>query len=448
MRWLNANTVRVVVPARFFGYPEPEQRRLDQLRELVALAEAAGLHVHFTLFDWWGEYRDVAGSKQWARAVLEPYVGDPRVAFVELRNELDVDNPAAVGWARELVPWLRGFLQGGTPVTLSVGGMRPVRDLRVLAAALPERARPDFFDAHYFTGGGERALSVFAELRDIAAPTPLWIGEVGYPSSTTLSGYEGVPLTPSAQEAAQEHFLKLSFGALAQLGLPAPGVWILDDFAPGAIPGGDVSANEPEYTFGLFRADASPKPAAGLVRRLFAGRSDADFNGGFEAEASAEDGTAVPAVWGSTGALRLVRDDAAARSGQASALVAGPAGGSGTFTVSPVEAAVEPGRAAEVTAWIRGRGTVRLGIAWYDRLLRPVGETSTAGRAGRDWSLVRAAGLPPRRAEFARITFRADGLRGPVWLDDVTFAWLAAGDDVGGATGKQRVEHVGRVDAV
>jgi hypothetical protein len=115
--------------------------------------------------------------------------------------------------------------------------------------------------------------------------------------------------------------------------------------------------------------------------------------------------------------------------------------------VSPVEAAVEPGRPAEVTAWMRGRGAVVVGITWYDRLLRPVGETSTAGQAGRDWSLVRAVGLPPRQAAFARVTLRADSLRGPVWLDDVTFGWLAAGDDVGGATGEQRVEHVGRVDA-
>jgi hypothetical protein len=447
LRGLNANTVRVIVPARFFGYPEPEQRRLDQLRELVGLAEGAGLHVHFTLFDWWGEYGDVAGSKRWARAVLGPYVGDPRLAFVELRNELDVENAAALAWARALVPWLRGFLRGQTPVTLSVGGMRPAADLRALAAALPERSRPDFFDAHYFTGGGERAHRVFEELRDIAAPTPLWIGELGYPTSSTLSGYEGVPLTQSAQEAAQEHFLKLCFGALSQLGLPAPGLWILDDFTPDAIPGSDVSAKEPEYTFGLFRADGTPKPAAGVVRRLFAGVRDAGFNGGFETAAAAEDGTAVPAVWGSTGGLRLVLDQAAARSGRAAALVAGPGGASGVFGVSPVEGAVERGRAAEVTAWIRGRGSVRVGITWFDRQLRPVGETSTLGRGGRDWMLVRAVGLPPRGAEFARIVVRADDPRGPVWLDDVAFAWLPAGDDVAGTAGEQRVEHVGRVHA-
>ncbi len=273
LRSLNANAVRVVLPAHFFGYPEPEERYLDRLNELIGIAARNGLRVQLTLFDWWGDYRDVEGSKQWARAVLERYVGDARIAFVELRNEIDTTDADAVTWTRELVPWLRDLLHEQTPVTVSVGGNAPAHDLQVLVAALPAHARPDFFDAHYFTGGGEQAQQVFATLRKLAAPTPLWIGELGYPTSTTHSGYPGVPLTPSAQEAAQAHYFKLCFGALARLGLPAPGVWILDDFAPGAIPQSDVDGQEEEYRFGLFRGDGSAKPAALTVSRLFGGSS-------------------------------------------------------------------------------------------------------------------------------------------------------------------------------
>jgi hypothetical protein len=445
LRGLNANTVRIVLPARFFGYPEPEARRLGQLRELVDLAGRAGLHVHFTLFDWWGSYGDVAGSKRWARAVLAPYVGDARLAFVELRNEIDAANPSALAWAAELIPWLRELLRGQTPVTLSVGGVNPVQDLRALVRGLPGRARPDFFAAHYFTGGGERARQVFATLQDLAAPARLWIGEVGYPSSTTTSGYEGVPLTASSQEAAQEHFLKLCFGALGRIGLPAPGLWILDDFAPGAIPTSDVSPKEPEYRFGLFREDGSPKPAAALVRGLFAGGLDNGFNGDFEAGVRAEDGTDVPAVWGSTGELRLVRDRFA-HWGEAAARIAGPAGSSGAFSVSPVEAPVEPGHHAEVAAWFRGSGTIRLGVAWFDQDLRQVGESSARVQAQRSWRSVSVRGSAPAAAAFARVVVHADRHQGAVWLDDVSFGWLP-GDDVGGAAGDQRVEDVGRVDA-
>ncbi len=421
LRGLNANTVRIVLPAHFFGYPEPEPRYLERLRELVDLAAGRGLHVQLTLFDWWGEYRDVEGSKRWARAVLEPYVGDARVAFVELRNEIDTASEEALAWTRELVPWLRGLLGGRTPVTVSVGGMTPVRDLRALAAGLPGGARPDFFTAHYFTGSGELAQRVFSTLRAAAAPTPLWVGEIGYPTSTTISGYPGVPLTPTAQEAAQAHYFKLCFTALARLGLPAPGLWILDDFAVGAIPESDVHGREPEYRFGLFHEDGSAKPAAAAVRALFAGKWDLGFNGGFETAAVAEDGTAVPALWMTSGGLRLVRDTAGARSGAAAGLIAGK--GSGAFVVSPVTGSVRPGR-AEMGAWVRGDGgTVRVGIGWFDQYSRQIGEISARVRAQARWRQVSIAGRPPARALFARVLVRASGVKGLVWLDDVSFDW-------------------------
>lgn len=430
LRRLNANTVRIVVPAHFFGYPDPDQRYLDRLRELVDLAAARGLHVQLTLFDWWGEYLDLDGSRSWARAVLAPYVGDPRVAFVELRNEIDPADQEALAWVRELVPWLRGLLGGRTPVTVSVGGMEPLRDLRALAAGLPAAARPDFFDAHYFTGGGESAQRVFSDLRRAAAPTRLWIGELGYPTSTTVSGYPGVPLTPDAQEAAQAHYFKLCFTALARLGLPAPGLWILDDFVAGAIPGSDVNGKEPEYRFGLYREDGSAKPAAATVRALFAGKRSLGFNGGFETATVAEDGAAVPALWGSSGDLRLVRDTAGARSGAAAGLIAPRGTGPGTvpiaageFTVTPVTAPVRSGR-AEVSAWVRGgAGTVRIGIAWFNQSSRQIGVSLARHRARDGWRRVAVSARPPANAAFARVIVRATGVQGPVWLDDVSFDW-------------------------
>jgi hypothetical protein len=423
LRALNANVVRIVLPANFLGYPQPEERYRERLRELVGIAARSGLRVQLTLFDWWGDYADIAGSKQWARAVLEPYVGDPRIAFVELRNEIDTTDASALVWTRELVPWLRELLQKQTPVTVSVAGMTPVQNLRTLVAALPGRSRPDFFDAHHFTGGGELAEHVFSVLRDVAAPTPLWIGELGYPTSTTLSGMSGVPLTPSAQEAAQEHYFKLCFGALARLGLPAPGVWILDDFATGAIPQPDTDAGEPEYHFGLFREDGSAKPAAAAVRGLFAGRYGTGFNGGFEAAADAVDGVAVPAIWGSTGQLRLVRDTTVTRSGAASARIDGRPGGSGTFLITPIAAPVESGR-AELAAWTRGtRAALRVAIVWFDSEGRQVGQRWTSVRAGPRWRRAAVVARPPAGAAFARIVLRTHALTGSVWIDDVSFRW-------------------------
>ena len=234
----------------------------------------------------------------------------------------------------------------------------------------------------------------------------------------------GVPLTPSAQEAAQAHYFNLCFGALARLGLPAPGIWILDDFAPGAIPQSASDAREPEYHFGLFREDGSAKPAAAAVRRLFAGRYGTGFNGGFEAAAAALDGVSVPAIWGSTGELRLVRDTTVVRSGAASARVAGRAGGSGTFLITPVTAAVQSGRAA-LSVWVRGnnRAALRVAIVWFDSNGRQVGQRWTSIRALPRWHRASVADTPPASAAFARILLHVQALKGAVWVDDVSFRW-------------------------
>ena len=432
LRTLNANTVRIVVSTPFFGYPTPARRYTDRLGELVAIAAREGLHVQLTLFDWWGEYRDLAGSKRWATLLLGRYVLDPRIAFVELRNEIDPADAAAVAWARELVPWLRTFLRGKTPVTLSVGGVQPLEKLRALHAALPAASRPDFFNAHYFTGGGEAAADLFRRLRAAVAPTPLWIGELGYPTSATVTGYEGVPLTRSAQEAAQAHYLRLCFAAARRVGLPDPGIWILDDFGPNAIPQSDVKAHEPEYAFGLFRADGTAKPAAAVVRRLFAGRPESGFNGSFEAVVRSGDGTALPGGWSVTGAegLLVARHRGIARTGRASALISsvGDAAGAAALTIAPVDGAPRPGRRGELSAWIRGqtaRGRFLLTIRWFDADHRRIGTASSPATLppGDAWRRVVVRSRPPARTAFARIAIEASDFTGAVWVDDVAFAW-------------------------
>ena len=428
LRGLNANTVRPVISPAQFGYPSSTQRYRARLAHAVSLAAAADLHVQLTLFDWWFDYADRAGSKRWAETILAPYVGDARIAFVEIRNEIDPQDAGAVQWARVLLPWLRAYLRG-TPVTLSVGNTDAVRDLRALVRGLGTGSQPDFFTAHYFTGGGELAGSRFRQLQQAAAPVPLWIGELGYPTSATVSGYWSLPLTRSAQEAAQSHFLKTSFAASRQLGLPAPGIWILDDFAAGAIPASDVSPREPEYTFGLFRADGSPKHAAVIVRGLFAGRRDLGFNGSFEQLVLLEDGARQAAMWAAIGLNRLSadRDGTVAHTGVASLRLAATEPAYGQVQVAPVETGVRAARCAEATAWSTGHaaaGRVRLMIGWFDGGFRRIARTSSwlSLDDGR-WSRARVRTCPPNRAVFARVVVEAVALNGVAWVDDVTFDW-------------------------
>ena len=180
---------------------------------------------------------------------------------------------------------------------------------------------------------------------------------------------------------------------------------------------------ETEYRFGLFREDGSAKPAVGTVRRLFSGRPDTNFNGGFEAAAAAEDGSSVPAVWGSRGELRLVRDPAVARSGAASARVVGRPGRSGIFLVTPVSAPVRAGR-ARLSAWVRGvDATIRIAIVWLGPAGRQVGLRWTSVPAGDAWRRAVVEARPPAGAAYARIVLEARQLQGSAWIDDVSFSW-------------------------
>ena len=290
---VHANTVRAIVQPEVFGYPHPAKLYADRLAQFVSLAGDRGLHVQVTLFDWWYSWWDRRGSQTWARELLAPYVGDPRIAFVELRNEM-LPKPETTSWAAEMIPFLRRLLPG-TPVTISVAGRDPLKRLRALKRGLGD-VRPDFFDLHFFGGGGETAYSIFAEAKRIVAPTPVWIGETGYPTITVGSGFGGVPRTRAAQEAAQVEFLAATNWAARANGLAANGIWQLSDLVPAAVPDRVAAAEDPDLHYGLFRVDGTPKPATALVRASFDGATPTDFNNGFE---DSVDG--VPARWEMTG---------------------------------------------------------------------------------------------------------------------------------------------------
>ena len=433
---LGATSVRIIVPATTFGFPEPAEPYVGRLRQLVGLAAGAGLTVQLTLFDWLGGsgYRDIAGSEEWARALLSPYAGDPRLAFVEVRNEIDPNDPDAIAWARDLIPFVRSLLSDAVPVTVSVGGADPVTSLRALKAGLAG-AEPDFYTVHYYGGGGEQAHWTLQDAIRAVAPVPLWVGETGYPTSTQASGYFELPPTVPAQEAAQAHFLKTVAYAAEALGMPPPGIWTLDDFEPGTIPVDPSVQKEPEYDFGLFRTDGSAKPAAAAVRAIFGGTVPTDFDQGFELGVTTAAGGTTPADWSTVGSpnAELAQAHDRPHSGSADAVVRSVDGepADGTFFVAPIESTPPPGTAgATASVWVRAScptAAVRLELEWLD-----AGDAQITTRVSHQpalsdaWTELTLSGSPPPGARSLRILLPVTGCRGSVWFDDVSFQWTTA----------------------
>jgi|1185.fasta_scaffold01198_2 hypothetical protein len=414
---VDANTVRAIVQPDTFGYPHVSPVYASRLSQFVTLAAARGLHVQLTLFDWWYSWYDRRGSQTWARELLAPYAHDARIAFIELRNEI-LPKQETTAWATEMIPFVRRLVPG-TPLTLSVAGPNLLGKLATLKRQLGA-VRPDFYDIHYFGLGGESAFATFARAKQIVAPTPLWVGETGYPTLVNGSGFGGVPRTRAGQEVAQTQFLSTVAWAAHANGLAPIGVWQLGDLDPDAVPDRLVDPEEPELHYGLFRADGSAKPAAETVRSIFGGSVPTSFNNGFE---DSLDG--VPARWEMAGdGIWFAVDHSVAATGAASGEIAGA--GTASYSIVPPNGGVRSGTRISASVFARRAapgGSVSIVLEWHDRAGRLLGrETSPPLAAVGAWSQLAASGTAPRKGAYVRIDLVAHGLTAPVWFDDVVFS--------------------------
>jgi hypothetical protein len=257
---LGANTVRVIVQPGTFGYPQPQPAYLTELADVVSMAAAHGLRVQLTLFDEWYSYSDITGSEQWASAVLARFRGDPRIAFVELQNEIQPSNSAAMTWARALLPAIRSYSQA--PVTVSVTGWNTATPLSQLIAALGP-AQPDLYDLHFY-GTPSYMLSAFKSAKQMAGGSPLVIGETGYSTDVNNNSIPGIAPTVAAHEQEQADYYYWAELSAHSVGLPPAAPWILSDFPS------TLNINDTEQHFGLYRLDGSAKPAVSVLRSAFA----------------------------------------------------------------------------------------------------------------------------------------------------------------------------------
>jgi cellulase (glycosyl hydrolase family 5) len=256
---LDANTVRVFIEPSTFGYPTPSATYVSELQQLVNMAQLHGLKVQLTLFDEFTNYSDIAGSEQWAKAILAPYYNDPAIAFVELQNEINPTNATAMSWARTMLPALR--TDSGLPVTVSVTGWNSPAELGQLYQALGS-SQPDFYDYHFY-GVPTSALAIFQQAKLLVNGAPLLIGETGYSTSLLNNSWFTTPLTQAQQNWAQEVFLADVEQAANQAGLPPAGVWTLYDFP------GSATLSDQEQHFGLYTTSGVAKPAAAVLQNAF-----------------------------------------------------------------------------------------------------------------------------------------------------------------------------------
>ena len=414
---LGANAVRIIVQPQIIGYPTPAARMLERLETVMDLASARGLRVQLTLFDWWSDYTDHPRSDAWVRALLSGFRDDPRIAFCELKNEINPYDTNAMAWARHELPVLRATL-GSIPVTISVGGNSPVSSLTQLKSEL-NGLRPDFYDMHYYGRAGA-AFAFFSRARSAVAPVPLFIGETG-----DSSGAAGSP----AGDAAQDLYLRTVEWAARRAELPYAAPWMYTDLVPSAVPTLPVPIAPYERYFGLVRTDGTAKPAARSLRDVFAGRPiSTAFGNLFD---SGHDG--VPDCWQATDPAggSLAWDSAVGHTAPGSARMSGTAADTPSdlipaFYTTPVAQPVRAGETFRLAAWARGlnsTGTNRVAISWYAEDGGFVKESDSPALPGGSttWTELTVTARTPRGAAYAQARLQSEGDSGTVWFDDVSF---------------------------
>jgi hypothetical protein len=261
IRGLDANTVRLIIQPSVFGFPTVSPIMANRLSEVIGLAAKHSLRVHLTLFDWWSRFTDIEGSKEWVSSLLSRYRGDPRVAVVELLNEINPQNREAAAWVIAMLPYLSTVMPG-TLRTVSTASVSP-ETFALLTHEL-NHSQPDFWDYHYY-GPAADAYSLLSRIKALAAPRALFIGETGYSTDAT-------PGDQAARRQAQAAYYRAVFTAAAALQLPSPAPWTLNDFYQKAIPPSPAADKPAQYGYGLFQLNGTQKPAAAVVRTAFSAK--------------------------------------------------------------------------------------------------------------------------------------------------------------------------------
>lgn len=256
---LGANAIRIFLHRDTFLHPVTAQTALDDLATLLELAERHDLAVIPTLFDLRSGYGAVgwAHDAEWLSRVLPVLSASSAVAYVDLKNEADLDMQD--GSAGQVEAWSRAMLtlaRGIAPTLPYTIGWSSPEAAGTLADTLDLISYHDYGDA-------DQSAGALAQVRQVAGGRPVHVTEIG---ETSYSLFAGIfPASPDLQAS------RLSDRLEALSDADGIFIWTLHDFED---PDSDAIGLSPwvnrlQSRFGLFSADGSRKPAALTVQAAF-----------------------------------------------------------------------------------------------------------------------------------------------------------------------------------
>ncbi len=260
IRDLGIKSVRIFIPRDAFLDEYTGELRHAQLHTLARIADMRGLSLVPTLFDLKeGGYGTLNWASDWLylEAVLKTLAAHDNIAFIDIKNEPDLDYGQAgqaqvQAWLTTMIALARNAEPKfaytiGWSASAHAGDLLPLVDLVT------------YHDYADLGGTADR----LAEVRELAGDKAVLITEIGETS------WGGVPIIASSSPGAQARSLDKRMGGLAA----SDGIfiWTLHDFGAlddAAIGGTFVNKGRQRH-FGLIDAEGAKKPAAEVVRVFF-----------------------------------------------------------------------------------------------------------------------------------------------------------------------------------
>ena len=254
---LGGNAVRVFLTrADFLGPNYPEA--LENLETLLSVAQKKDIQVVPTLFDLKQDF----GLGTWAddaiylKRVLEVLSSSQAVAFVDLKNEPDLDfeyhgTAKVTAWLKTIEAMTRRF-SPDLPLTI---GWSAAEHASLLIEQLDVVTYHDYAPL-------EGATDRLAEVKSIAGAKSVLITEIG---DTTFEATLGFPSSVDKQAnrlSRRLDALQNSDGAF---------IWTLYDFAEvdPTVVGSSPWVKRLQASFGVFQSDGTEKPSANVIREHF-----------------------------------------------------------------------------------------------------------------------------------------------------------------------------------
>lgn len=249
------NTLRIALwyDPLFTCKPEnavPNADGFAKLDALIKLARERNQKLIVTLNDLPDFYyrplhTDYARYDAQTAFIVNRYRDEPAIVAWDLRNEPDLDYGAdgrpAVASADAVSKWLTHVAQ-----IVRQNDQRHLITIGWWGDATTANEIVDFLSFHHWTDAAKLAQRIRA--LQVASSKPIVLEEVGYPASDQNS------------EAQQVRSLQEALSSAENSGIAGWLIWTAFDFVP---PSGQ--APSPEYSFGLWRTDLTPKPALSIL---------------------------------------------------------------------------------------------------------------------------------------------------------------------------------------